>query len=160
MDNQEFSKSEIREKIRISGLLRLEEMSLEVLLVCPRAMQTTQDRILLTSSFGNPFLLTLTSFRALFLGLWCPLSIPYTCVHTTLHLTPDRSLPGCILSSQAFVAVQIAMCVFTYDCFSYLLIDFLQIFVSKDFTAPLLIVWFYEQRLTEERASPASSPSG
>lgn len=52
------------------------------------------------------------------------------------------------------------MCVFTYDCFSYLLIYFLQIFVSKDFTAPLLIVWFYEQRLTEERASPASPLQG
>lgn len=136
-------------------------MCLEVLLVCPLAVQSTQDGILLTFSFGSSFLLTLTSFRALSLTLWYHLSISYTCIHTTLHLTPARSLPGCILSSPACAAVPTAMCVFTpYDCFSYLLIYFLQIFVSKDFTAALLIVWFYEQRLTEERASPASSPSG
>lgn len=76
VDNQGFSKNEIGEKIRLSGLLRLEEMGLEVLLVCPRAMQTTQDEILLTFSFGNPFLLTLTSFGALSRSLWCHLSTP------------------------------------------------------------------------------------
>lgn len=105
MDNQGFGKNETGEKIRISGLLKLEEMGLEVLLVCLLTIRSTQVPILLTFNFGSSFLLTLTSFRALSLILWCHLSIPYACVHTTVHLSSAWSFPGCTLSSQAFAVV-------------------------------------------------------
>lgn len=116
MHNQGFGRNETGEKIRISGLLRL-EVDLEVLLVCLLTMRSTQDPILLTFNFGSSFLLALTSFRALSLSLWCHLSIPYACAHTTVHLTSARVFAWMQFKLSAFTAVQTAMCVFTYDCF-------------------------------------------
>lgn len=51
VDSHGFSRNETGEKIRISDLLRLEEMGLEVLLVCLLAVRSTQDPILLTFNF-------------------------------------------------------------------------------------------------------------
>lgn len=62
VDNHGFSRNETGEKIRISGLLRLEEMGLEVLLVCLLAVRSTQDPILLTFNFWK-----LVSFNPYFL---------------------------------------------------------------------------------------------
>lgn len=47
---------------------------------------------------------------------------------------------------------------FTYDCFYYLLIDLLQIFVSKEFTVLYSLSGFPETKTYREERRPCNLP--